>query len=196
MFVLLLVMFGSESIFGLHGIEFLAKTPSDFEDGKRSETLVMELYHKYVEEVDARTVSTFVFNTFVLMQVFNLINARVAGQDMSVVDGIFQNPYFIAIFFIIIVMHIVLSYFASTAFQTLPIGAEFWGMSVAFGAGELIIGFILRLIRLQDHTAAKLNALRELRRDEIKKFYQGVPGPQQWEMSSLDASGEAAKPPE
>jgi Ca2+-transporting ATPase len=185
--VLLLIMFGAKSVFGLEVTDLHDKIFADYE-------LDETKWNKYTEEMEARGVSTFVFNTFVLMQVFNLINARVAGQDMSIVDGIFQNPYFIAIFFIIILMHIVLSYFASAAFQTLKIGVEFWGISIAFGAGELIVGIFLRMVRLQDHTADKLNALRELRRDQIKKYYEGVPGPQQWEMSSLDApGGEAPK---
>jgi Ca2+-transporting ATPase len=144
-------------------------------------------------EDNSRMVSTFVFNTFVFMQVFNLINARVAGQDMSVLDGILTNPYFIVIFFSIAIMHVILSHFASSAFQTDKVDFKFWGYSVAFGAGELIVGLFLRMVRLVDHTAEKLDALRRLRRDQIKKFYEGVPGPQQWEMNSQEAPGDDKK---
>ena len=33
------------------------------------------------------------------MQVFNLINSRVAGQDQAVTEGLFSNVYFLIIFF-------------------------------------------------------------------------------------------------
>ena len=44
---------------------------------------------------------------------------------------------------------------------------------------------ILRCIRLPDKTTEKLEALRRLRKEQILKFYEGVPGEQQWEMNSL-----------
>jgi len=136
----------------------------------------------------ARYLSTFVFNTFVYMQVFNLINARVAGQDMSVLDGITKNPYFIIIFVAIAGIQAILSEFAGAAFLTYRMKGMHWVIALVFGAGSLVIGFILRMIRLPDRTAEKLDAMRRLRVDQIKRFYAGIPGPRQWEMNSQDES--------
>jgi Ca2+-transporting ATPase len=136
---------------------------------------------------ESKGVSTFVFNTFVMMTVVNLINCRVAGQDMSVLDGICSNPYFIVIFLLIIIVHFILSHFGSVAFETVKLPFEFWLYSIVFGLGELLIGFFLRLIRLTDHTTERLETLRARRAEEIRQFYAGVPGPRQWEMNSLDA---------
>jgi hypothetical protein len=83
-------------------------------------------------------------------------------------------------------MHVILSHFGAIAFQTAELPGALWGYSVAFGAGELIVGFFMRMIHLEDHTTEKLEALRALRKEQIKKFYEGIPGPQQWEMSSLE----------
>jgi Ca2+-transporting ATPase len=40
---------------------------------------------------ERRHIGTLLFNSFIYMQVFNLINARVAGQDMSVLEGLFET---------------------------------------------------------------------------------------------------------
>ena len=158
MIVLMLLLFGAKPIFGIN---------------------------EPVEEVQAKHVSTIVFNTFVYMQVFNLINARVAGQDMSVMDGFFKNPYFIIIFLIIAGLQAILCELAGAAFETVHLPWQEWLICLAFGVGSLFIGAILRCIRLPDKTTEKLEALRRVRKEQILKFYEGVPGEQQWEMNSL-----------
>jgi hypothetical protein len=105
---------------------------------------------------------------------------------MSVLDGLGSNPYFIVLFVLIFVVHVVLSHFASLAFQTVKLSWKFWGWSLAFAIAELFIGFLLRLIKLTDHTLEMLDALRAQRTEHIKQFYEGVPGPQQWEMNSQE----------
>jgi Ca2+-transporting ATPase len=165
MVVLLLILFGSKSIFGIDD--------PDLEDERKH-------------------VSTVVFNAFVYMQVFNLINARVAGQDMSVLDGILTNPYFIVIFVAIAGVQAILTELAKAAFITVNMTATEWLICLAFGVGSLVIGFLLRMIQLTDRTTEKLDALRALRVAQIKKFYHGVPGARQWEMSSLDAESKNA----
>jgi Ca2+-transporting ATPase len=196
MAVLLIVMFGADRLFGIDKAasyirefakELIPHTDLvDADEKPITEEALNILIDKQTDKATRRYVSTFVFNTFVYMQVFNLINARVAGQDMSVLDGIISNPFFIIIFLIIGGMQAILSEFAGAAFMTYKMQPVHWGIAIGFGVGSLLIGFILRLIRLQDHTSEKLQALRKIRADQIKNYYQGVPAPQQWEMSSLE----------
>ena len=47
----------------------------------------------------ATTHFTLIFNTFVLMQIFNEINARKVHGERSVFSGIHTNPIFLIIFF-------------------------------------------------------------------------------------------------
>lgn len=42
---------------------------------------------------------TIIFNTFVMMQLFNEINARKIHGERNVFDGIFRNPIFCSIVF-------------------------------------------------------------------------------------------------
>lgn len=156
--VLFLILFGNRKIFGIN-------------------------YSN--DDLQEKHTSTMVFNTFVYCQIFNLINARVAGQDMAVTDGIFKNPYFICIFFFIGGLQAILSELAGSAFVTVHMNWKRWLICLAFGVGELIIGVILRAIKLPDKTTEKLQALRQQRKAQIKKFYQGVPAERQWEMSII-----------
>ncbi|OHT02030.1 calcium motive P-type ATPase [Tritrichomonas foetus] len=144
------------------------------------------LINEVNKDLQERHTSTLVFNTFVYMQVFNLINARVAGQDMSVMDGLFMNPYFLIIFFAIAIVQAILTELAGSAFLTVHLNWKEWLICIGFGAAELIVGAILRCIRLKDTTTQKLNALRAQRREQMKLFYANVPGEMQWEMNMLD----------
>jgi Ca2+-transporting ATPase len=157
--VLLLILFGKRSIFGID---------------------------EHDKKMEAKHVSTLVFNTFVYMQVFNLINARIAGQDMSIFDGLFTNPYFIGIFILIAGVQAILTELAKAAFMTINLSAMEWVYSLAFGAGSLVIGACLRAITVKDVTTEKLDAYRKQRVAQIKKYYNNVPGPRQWEMNSFD----------
>jgi Ca2+-transporting ATPase len=196
--VLMIILFGAKAIFGIQGDD---PRPQYIEDVLVSDNWY-DLLNKSgevkadeaLDKVVARYTSTFVFNAFVYMQVFNLINARVAGQDFSVFDGLFSNPYFIIIFVSIAGLQAILSELAGVAFETYHMQAEHWGISLGFGVGSLIIGAILRFITVTDNTTDKLNALRRLRVDAIKKFYADVPGPQQWELNSL--ADDAPRPDE
>jgi Ca2+-transporting ATPase len=145
--VLLLILFGSEKIFGC----------------KPEKAADEEAY-----------ISGFLFNAFVYMQVFNLPNSRLAGQDMSFFNGLFSNYYFIGIFLGIAVVQALIICFCGKAFALVALDWKAWVISIAFGIGSLIIGFFLRLIKLTDHTSDNLNALREERKELVRKTYTGM----------------------
>ena len=121
-----------------------------------------------------KDISGFLFNTFVFMQVFNLCNSRIAGQDMSFFDGLFSNVYFIIIFFGIAIVQAIIIQFCGPAFSLNKLDWKGWVISLAFGVGSLVIGVILRCIKLPDHTSDNLNALRELRKQQIRDAYSNM----------------------
>ena len=51
---------------------------------------------------------------------------------------------------------------------------------MALGIGSLIIGAFLRMIKMKDRTTEKLNALRTLRKEQMKKRYAGMSVEEQW----------------
>jgi len=80
---------------------------------------------------------TFIFNIFVLMQVFNEINSRKVNLEMNVFDGIFENPAFTIVLAITLVLQVLIIEFGSYAFMTSGLSGPLWGISLAIGLGSL-----------------------------------------------------------
>lgn len=153
MIFLLLILFGAKNIFGIN---------------------------EHDDDTQSIHVSTMVFNTFVFFQVFNLINSRVTSNDMSVFDGLFSNWVFIFIFLLIAALQAIITEFGGSAFETMHLNWKEWLISLALGIGSLIIGAFLRMIKMKDRTTEKLNALRALRKEQMKKRYAGMSVEEQW----------------
>ncbi|CEM28830.1 unnamed protein product [Vitrella brassicaformis CCMP3155] len=91
---------------------------------------------------------TMVFNVFVWMQVFNLLNARKIHNEWNIFDGIFRNRMFVYIWFLIVILQSVMAQFGSFVLSAHKDGLtwEQWLICIAFGAGELVVQVLLRLI--------------------------------------------------
>jgi len=91
---------------------------------------------------------TFIFNIFVIMQLFNEINSRKVNLDKNVFDGFFSNPSFSIVLVITIILQALIIEFGSFAFMTSGLSPALWGISIAIGAGSLVWGVIVRLIKV------------------------------------------------
>ncbi|CAB1336353.1 unnamed protein product [Coregonus sp. 'balchen'] len=81
---------------------------------------------------------TIIFNTFVLMQLFNEINARKIHGERNVFDGIFHNPIFCSIFVIV--------QFGGKPFSCTPLNVEQWLWCLLVGVGELLWGQLITTV--------------------------------------------------
>ncbi|XP_063767474.1 plasma membrane calcium-transporting ATPase 2 isoform X4 [Eleginops maclovinus] len=86
---------------------------------------------------------TIIFNTFVMMQLFNEINARKIHGERNVFDGIFRNPIFCTIVFGTFAMQIVIVQFGGKPFSCQPLNLEKWMWCVFLGLGELVWGQVI-----------------------------------------------------
>ncbi|XP_034724796.1 plasma membrane calcium-transporting ATPase 2 isoform X5 [Etheostoma cragini] len=89
---------------------------------------------------------TIIFNTFVMMQLFNEINARKIHGERNVFDGIFRNPIFCSIVFGTFAMQIVIVQFGGKPFSCQPLNLEKWMWCVFLGLGELVWGQVIATI--------------------------------------------------
>jgi len=62
------------------------------------------LWHKYEYSVGPSRHLTVVFNVFVLMQIFNMINARKIRDEFNIVEGLTKSTMFLFIWAIIFVV--------------------------------------------------------------------------------------------
>ncbi|XP_015261907.1 PREDICTED: LOW QUALITY PROTEIN: plasma membrane calcium-transporting ATPase 3-like [Gekko japonicus] len=89
---------------------------------------------------------TIIFNTFVMMQLFNEINARKIHGERNVFDGIFGNPIFCSIVLGTFVIQIVIVQFGGKPFSCSPLNAEQWLWCLFVGVGELVWGQVIASI--------------------------------------------------
>ncbi|XP_035517768.1 plasma membrane calcium-transporting ATPase 2 isoform X2 [Morone saxatilis] len=89
---------------------------------------------------------TIIFNTFVMMQLFNEINARKIHGERNVFDGIFRNPIFCSIVFGTFAMQIVIVQFGGKPFSCQPLDLDKWMWCVFLGLGELVWGQVIATI--------------------------------------------------
>jgi Ca2+ transporting ATPase len=89
---------------------------------------------------------TFVFNAFVMMTLFNEINARKIHGQRNVFEGLFSNYIFIGIWFTTFVAQVILIEFGSLAFSTAGLTFDQWMWCLFFGVSTLIWGQIVTTI--------------------------------------------------
>uniref|UniRef100_A0A673XS21 Calcium-transporting ATPase n=1 Tax=Salmo trutta TaxID=8032 RepID=A0A673XS21_SALTR len=89
---------------------------------------------------------TIIFNTFVLMQLFNEINARKIHGERNVFDGIFANPIFCSIVFGTLVIQVVIVQWGGKPFSCAPLSVEQWLWCLFVGVGELLWGQVIATV--------------------------------------------------
>nr|XP_006124893.1 plasma membrane calcium-transporting ATPase 2 isoform X6 [Pelodiscus sinensis] len=89
---------------------------------------------------------TIIFNTFVMMQLFNEINARKIHGERNVFDGIFRNPIFCTIVLGTFAVQIIIVQFGGKPFSCSPLQLDQWMWCVFIGLGELVWGQVIATI--------------------------------------------------
>ncbi|XP_053544040.1 plasma membrane calcium-transporting ATPase 1a isoform X3 [Ictalurus punctatus] len=89
---------------------------------------------------------TVVFNTFVLMQLFNEINARKIHGERNVFDGIFNNLIFCFIVFGTFIIQFVIVQFGGKPFSCVALTIDQWLWCVFLGCGSLLWGQVISSI--------------------------------------------------
>ncbi|XP_006900005.1 PREDICTED: plasma membrane calcium-transporting ATPase 3 isoform X4 [Elephantulus edwardii] len=98
---------------------------------------------------------TIIFNTFVMMQLFNEINARKIHGERNVFEGIFSNPIFCSIVLGTFGIQIVIVQFGGKPFSCSPLSAEQWLWCLFVGFGELVWGQVIATIPTSRLTCLK-----------------------------------------
>uniref|UniRef100_A0A4W6FIM8 Calcium-transporting ATPase n=1 Tax=Lates calcarifer TaxID=8187 RepID=A0A4W6FIM8_LATCA len=83
---------------------------------------------------------TIVFNTFVLMQIFNELNARKIHGERNVFEGVFKNPIFCTIILGTLLIQVVIVQFGGKPFSCASLTVDQWLWCVFLGIGSLLWG--------------------------------------------------------
>jgi Ca2+-transporting ATPase len=90
---------------------------------------------------------TVLFTVFVLLQFWNLFNARCLGSNMSAFSGIWANRAFLLIALSILIGQILLVTFLGSVFRTVPLGVVDWLVILAATSVVLWVGETVRWVR-------------------------------------------------
>ena len=97
-------------------------------------------------DADHRQIQTFIFNTFVWMQIFNQYNNRRLDNKYNVFEGVSRNWFFIAIQFIIVAGQVMIIFVGGSAFSVQRLNGPQWGWSVALGFLSIPVAILIRSI--------------------------------------------------
>ncbi|KAK0399648.1 hypothetical protein QR680_003144 [Steinernema hermaphroditum] len=89
---------------------------------------------------------TIVFNTFVMMTLFNEINARKIHGERNVFQGIFSNPIYYIIWLGTMVAQVLIVQFGGRWFSTARLNLEQWLWCIAMGVSVLLWGQVVTSI--------------------------------------------------
>ncbi|XP_053282976.1 plasma membrane calcium-transporting ATPase 1 isoform X1 [Pleuronectes platessa] len=83
---------------------------------------------------------TIVFNTFVLMQIFNELNARKIHGERNVFEGVFKNPIFCTIVLGTLLIQVVIVQFGGKPFSCVDLTLDQWLWCIFMGLSSLLWG--------------------------------------------------------
>ncbi|XP_060932311.1 plasma membrane calcium-transporting ATPase 1-like [Limanda limanda] len=83
---------------------------------------------------------TIVFNTFVLMQIFNELNARKIHGERNVFEGVFKNPIFCTIVLGTLLIQVVIVQFGGKPFSCVNLTLDQWLWCIFMGLSSLLWG--------------------------------------------------------
>ncbi len=101
------------------------------------------------DDPDEKWWLTVFFSVFVLMQFWNLFNARCFGTTKSALRGVFDNPIFLGIAAVILVGQVVLVQVGGDVFRTVPLTAREWAVIIVGTSPVLLAGELLRFLARQ-----------------------------------------------
>lgn len=92
---------------------------------------------------------TIIFNTFVMMTLFNELNARKIHGQRNIFQGLLTNPIFYSIWVLTCIAQVFIIEFGRVAFATKPLTLEQWMWCLFFGMGTLVWGQLITCIPTQ-----------------------------------------------
>ncbi|XP_008582464.1 PREDICTED: plasma membrane calcium-transporting ATPase 4 isoform X1 [Galeopterus variegatus] len=116
---------------------------------------------------------TIVFNTFVLMQLFNEINSRKIHGERNVFAGIYQNLIFCSVVLGTFVGQVLIVEFGGTPFSCTKLSLSQWLWCLFIGIGELLWGQVISAIPTQSLKFLK-EAGHGTTKEEITKDAEGL----------------------
>jgi Ca2+-transporting ATPase len=90
--------------------------------------------------------ATLVFNTFVFMQIFKLVNSRRVDNKLNIFEGLPRNHLFMLMMAIMVVGQVLIVFIGAAAFEVVRLNGAQWAISLVLGFLSIPVGILIRLI--------------------------------------------------
>lgn len=90
--------------------------------------------------------NSLIFNTFVFMQIFKLVNSRRIDNKLNIFEGLSKNHLFMLMAAIMVGGQVLIVFFGNDAFAIRPLNGPQWGISLVLGSLSIPVGVLIRLI--------------------------------------------------
>jgi Ca2+-transporting ATPase len=105
---------------------------------------------RHEAEDDFKRAGSVLFNTFIMLQVANEVNARRIKDEYNMFEGLHRSPIFLAVLAITLGLQaIIMQTPVGKFFKVLPLNAAEWGVSFAIGLTAFPVSLITRIISRQ-----------------------------------------------
>jgi Ca2+ transporting ATPase len=110
---------------------------------------------------------TVVFNAFVFMQIFNMINSRKINDELNVFEGIHHNYAFIFIFFLISAVQALIVEVTGVVFVVSPDGLWYgqWLFCLAVGVSVFPVNFLTKFV--PDRYCPKIGGKKNKKKNKV-----------------------------
>ncbi|KAI8113674.1 hypothetical protein M9435_003668 [Picochlorum sp. BPE23] len=93
---------------------------------------------------------TLVFNSFVMMQLFNQLNSRQIEDSRSILENIQNETLFQYVLGCELIFQFIIIQYGGQVFSTVPLSPAEWSISLGFGAMSLLLREVIRRISPKD----------------------------------------------
>lgn len=106
-----------------------------------------EVYKPYLFHTPSRHL-TFIFNMFVLFQIFNMLAARKINDEFNFLSGIFTNAMFMTVWVIIVIGQVLIVQYGSKAMKVHITGLTMtqWIICTIVGSLSLVMNAVLKCV--------------------------------------------------
>lgn len=145
-----------------------------------------ELYLPYEKEYGPSRHYTIVFTVFVMLQVFNMLNARKINDEPNIFSGIGDNSMFLVIWIGIFIIQVLITQFTADIFQVCRDGltTSQWIICLSIGFSAWIVDFLIKFVpdtlcpelgKKQRHIDEEAHGVMALRRGYSKQLSKRMP---------------------
>jgi Ca2+ transporting ATPase len=106
------------------------------------------LWSRFEEKIGASRHMSNVFNVFVCLQIFNMINARKINDEINIFKGLLENPTFLIIWIIIVGGQGIIMEFGSRALKVNDGGLHYshWIIAILLGLSTWFVNLGLKFV--------------------------------------------------